>query len=57
MADKKTGIDQALIRDLANILKDTDLTEIEAGREVSCHVAARAHGKPITGRTVTADVR
>ncbi len=34
-----------------------DLTEIEAGREVSCHVAARAHGKPITGRTVTADVR
>lgn len=29
MAEKKTGIDQALIRDLANILKDTDLTEIE----------------------------
>lgn len=29
MADNKTGIDQALIRDLANILKDTDLTEIE----------------------------
>jgi len=29
MAEKKTTIDQALIRDLANILKDTDLTEIE----------------------------
>ena len=29
MVEKKTGIDQALIRDLANILKDTDLTEIE----------------------------
>ncbi len=33
MADKKTGIDQALIRDLANILKDTDLTEIEVEQE------------------------
>ena len=29
MADKKSGIDQALIRDLANILNDTDLSEIE----------------------------
>lgn len=29
MSDKKTGIDQALIRDLANILNETDLTEIE----------------------------
>jgi acetyl-CoA carboxylase biotin carboxyl carrier protein len=26
---KSSGIDQAVIRDLANILKDTDLTEIE----------------------------
>lgn len=33
MADKKTGIDQALIRDLANILKDTDLTEIEVEQD------------------------
>ena len=33
MADKKSGIDQALIRDLANILKDTDLTEIEVEQE------------------------
>jgi acetyl-CoA carboxylase, biotin carboxyl carrier protein len=33
MADKKSGIDQELIRDLANILKDTDLTEIEVEQE------------------------
>ena len=33
MADKKSGIDQALIRDLANILNDTDLTEIEVEQE------------------------
>ncbi|MBP1874656.1 Biotin carboxyl carrier protein of acetyl-CoA carboxylase [Ensifer adhaerens] len=33
MADKKPGIDQALIRDLANILNDTDLTEIEVEQE------------------------
>lgn len=29
MTNKSSGIDQAIIRDLANILKDTDLTEIE----------------------------
>lgn len=33
MADKKSGIDQALIRDLANILNDTDLTEIEVEQD------------------------
>lgn len=33
MADKKSGIDQALIRDLANILNETDLTEIEIEQE------------------------
>lgn len=33
MAEKKSGIDQALILDLANILKDTDLTEIEVEQE------------------------
>jgi acetyl-CoA carboxylase biotin carboxyl carrier protein len=33
MADKKTGIDQGLIRDLANILNETDLTEIEIEQE------------------------
>ncbi|QLF70165.1 acetyl-CoA carboxylase biotin carboxyl carrier protein [Peteryoungia desertarenae] len=33
MADKKSGIDQALIRDLANILNDTDLNEIEVEQD------------------------
>ena len=33
MADKKTGIDQELILNLANILKDTDLTEIEVEQD------------------------
>ncbi|MGM4980692.1 MULTISPECIES: acetyl-CoA carboxylase biotin carboxyl carrier protein [Rhizobium] len=33
MAEKKSGIDQALIRDLANILNETDLTEIEVEQE------------------------
>ena len=33
MADKKHGIDQTLIRDLANILIETDLTEIEVEQD------------------------
>jgi acetyl-CoA carboxylase biotin carboxyl carrier protein len=33
MADKKTGIDKELIRDLANILNDTDLSEIEVEQD------------------------
>ena len=33
MVEKKSGIDQALIRDLANILNDTDLTEIEVEQD------------------------
>ncbi|MBP2547188.1 acetyl-CoA carboxylase biotin carboxyl carrier protein [Neorhizobium galegae] len=33
MSEKKTGIDKGLIRDLANILKDTDLTEIEVQQD------------------------
>ncbi len=33
MADKKSGIDQELVRELANILKDTDLNEIEVEQE------------------------
>jgi acetyl-CoA carboxylase biotin carboxyl carrier protein len=33
MAEKKQGIDQALIRDLANILNETDLTEIEVEQD------------------------
>lgn len=33
MSQKKAGIDQSLIRDLANILTETDLTEIEVEQE------------------------
>ncbi|HET7412700.1 MAG TPA: acetyl-CoA carboxylase biotin carboxyl carrier protein [Pararhizobium sp.] len=33
MAIKKSGVDQELIRDLANILTETDLTEIEIEQE------------------------
>jgi len=33
MAIKKTSVDQDLIRDLANILTETDLTEIEVEQE------------------------
>jgi len=33
MSEKKNGIDKALIRDLANILNDTDLTEIEVEQD------------------------
>lgn len=33
MADKKSRIDQDLVRDLANILTETDLTEIEVEQD------------------------
>jgi acetyl-CoA carboxylase biotin carboxyl carrier protein len=33
MSEKKNGIDKGLIRDLANILNETDLTEIEVEQE------------------------
>jgi acetyl-CoA carboxylase, biotin carboxyl carrier protein len=33
MSDKNHGIDKGLIRDLANILNDTDLTEIEVEQD------------------------
>lgn len=33
MTSKKTGVDQQLIRDLAGILNDTNLTEIEVENE------------------------
>lgn len=33
MSDKKNGIDKGLIRDLANILNETDLTEIEVEQD------------------------
>ena len=48
MADKKTGIDQALIRDLANILNDTDLTEIEVEQDdVRIRVSRMGTPQPI----------
>ena len=47
MAEKKTGIDQALIRDLANILKDTDLTEIEVEQD-SLRIRVSRMGPPQT---------
>ncbi|MCA1366206.1 acetyl-CoA carboxylase biotin carboxyl carrier protein [Ensifer aridi] len=46
MADKKPGIDQALIRDLANILKDTDLTEIEVEQD-DLRIRVSRNGTPI----------
>ncbi|MCA1403096.1 acetyl-CoA carboxylase biotin carboxyl carrier protein [Ensifer sp. BRP08] len=46
MADKKPGIDQALIRDLANILKDTDLTEIEVEQE-DLRIRVSRNGTPV----------
>lgn len=48
MAEKKTGIDQALIRDLANILNDTDLTEIEVEQDdVRIRVSRMGTPQPI----------
>lgn len=47
MAEKKTGIDQELIRDLANILKDTDLTEIEVEQD-SLRIRVSRMGPPQT---------
>ncbi|MDH4441089.1 MAG: acetyl-CoA carboxylase biotin carboxyl carrier protein [Rhizobium sp.] len=46
MADKKTGIDQALIRDLANILNDTDLTEIEVEQD-ALRIRVSRNGTPM----------
>ncbi|MBP2239337.1 acetyl-CoA carboxylase biotin carboxyl carrier protein [Sinorhizobium kostiense] len=46
MAEKKSGIDQALIRDLANILKETDLTEIEVEQE-DLRIRVSRNGTPV----------
>jgi acetyl-CoA carboxylase biotin carboxyl carrier protein len=46
MADKKSGIDQALIRDLANILNDTDLTEIEVEQD-DLRIRVSRNGPPV----------
>lgn len=57
MSIKKTDVDQQLVRDLAGILNDTNLTEIEVelgdlkvrvSRQTAVHaVAAPAYGNPI----------
>ena len=46
MADKKAGIDQSLIRDLANILNDTDLTEIEVEQD-DLRIRVSRNGTPV----------
>jgi acetyl-CoA carboxylase biotin carboxyl carrier protein len=68
MAEKKSGIDQALIRDLANILNETDLTEIEVEQDdlrirvsragtpqyVQAPIAAPAYAAPSGAQAVAA---
>ena len=68
MADKKHGIDQVLIRDLANILNETDLTEIEVEQDdlrirvsragtpqyVQAPIAAPAFAAPAAGAATAA---
>ena len=68
MAEKKSGIDQGLIRDLANILNDTDLTEIEVEQDdlrirvsragtpqyVQAPIAAPAYAAPAAPAVATA---
>ncbi|MFN3636196.1 MAG: acetyl-CoA carboxylase biotin carboxyl carrier protein [Rhizobium rhizophilum] len=46
MAEKKSGIDQKLIRDLANILNDTDLTEIEVEQD-DLRIRVSRNGTPV----------
>ncbi|MGF0536366.1 acetyl-CoA carboxylase biotin carboxyl carrier protein [Agrobacterium sp. ES01] len=53
MAEKKSGIDQALIRDLANILNDTDLTEIEVEQE-DLRIRVSRNGTPVAMPTYAA---
>ncbi len=47
MATKKTGIDQDLVRDLANILNETDLTEIEIEQD-DVRIRVSRGGAPVT---------
>lgn len=47
MANDKKGIDQELVRNLANILKDTDLTEIEVEQdELRIRVSRNSGAQP-----------
>ena len=68
MAEKKSGIDQGLIRDLANILNETDLTEIEVEQDdlrirvsragtpqyVQAPIAAPSYAAPAAAQAVAA---
>lgn len=54
MAVKKTSIDQELIRDLANILTETDLTEIEVEQEDLRIRVSRAATAPVFHTAVPA---
>ncbi|GAK70799.1 acetyl-CoA carboxylase biotin carboxyl carrier protein [Agrobacterium rubi] len=48
MSEKKNGIDKELIRDLANILNDTDLSEIEVEQDdLRIRVSRAAPAAPI----------
>jgi acetyl-CoA carboxylase biotin carboxyl carrier protein len=52
MSEKKTNVDQALIRDLANLLTETGLTEIEIEREdlrirIARNLAPAAYQVPV----------
>lgn len=53
MAIKKSGVDQELIRDLANILTETDLTEIEVEQE-DLRIRVSRAGTPNFVQTVAA---
>ena len=63
MATKKSGIDQDTIRDLAKILTETDLTEIEVEQDdlrirvsrAGVHTVAQAHSVPNLHATAAAE--
>ena len=49
MTNKKTGVDQQLIRDLAGILDETNLTEIEVEQDdMRIRVSRQSSGVPAT---------
>ncbi|MDA4843896.1 acetyl-CoA carboxylase biotin carboxyl carrier protein [Hoeflea poritis] len=50
MATRKTGIDQDLVRDLANILTETDLTEIEIEQD-DLRIRVSRSGTPMAPAT------
>jgi acetyl-CoA carboxylase biotin carboxyl carrier protein len=56
MADKKSIVDQELIRDLAGLLKETGLTEIEVERDGARIRIARGGGAQIVAPSAPAPV-